>query len=296
MSSLLKYKQPISSIKLIDKIEEIKKCPLCSSSKYCEIRDFKIDEIIDKWIEKRDINPIPDIYRHKKLIQKRCNNCGLYYYNYHLPDSTELYELLCQKNYYPKFRDEFLPAKNIIAKYKPKSLIELGCGCGNFLCYIKDLVPNSYGSETISKAIDLCKEKGVNVISSTTDIHNKFDIVCHFELMEHVFDINAFIANNIALLNQNGKIILGTPNPESVLSEINFDILDLPPHHQFLFSYKTFNWIAHQYKLRIINYQQTTLDAYRYEMYKSANSTKQSFEDLQNSLIGDTHVVVFEKI
>ena len=296
MCSDLRYKKPISSINQIKKIELVETCPLCSSSNYCNMKSFSIDEIIDKWIEKREINPIPDVYRHKTLIQKKCNNCGLYYYNYHLKDSTELYELLAPKNYYPKFREEFYLAKNIITQLKPKNLIELGCGCGNFLSHIKDFVPNICGFETNSKAINLCKEKGVKVTDkSTTDIEESFDVVCSFELLEHVFDINNFIINNIRLLNKNGKIIIGTPNPESILSEINLDILDLPPHHQFIFSQKTFKWIAHKYKLHILNYQKTTLDTYRYEMYKNTNPDNKSFEELRGCFNGDTHVVTFEK-
>ncbi len=291
----LKYTPPLHSAKVQKNIEEVEACPLCSSKQYVKTRTFDIDKIINDWIEQRGYNPVADTYRHKILIQKRCIECGLYYYNYHLHDTLELYDLLSQKNYYPHFRDEFGVAAHFIKDIKPRNLLEVGCGSGNFLLYIKNVVPDSYGCETSSRAISLCKQKGVkNVIeSSTENIEKKFDVVCHFELIEHIFEIKTFLENNIQLLNPNGHLIIGTPNPEGIMSQIDYDILDLPPHHQFLLSKQTLTWIAEKYNLNLSKYATTELDSYRFEMYKKTHKECISLNDLKGKICGDTHIAVF---
>lgn len=286
----------IPSMMSILKKEYVSSCPLCKCKQYDVSTKIPINDIIISWMNKRKFNPIPTIYINEILEKRHCLNCSLYYYNYKLSDSVELYDMLSRSNYYPKFRAEYSIAIEQLKKHNPSSLLELGCGYGNFLASVYPTLTTAVGIESNPRAIALCKEKKVTVFHSTTSLPLKtFDIVCHFELLEHISDIDSFIKKNLKLLNSNGCLIIGTPNPDGILTVCEADILDLPPHHQYNFSKSTFNWIANKYNLKIIDYKTTLVDNYRYEMYKQNQQTPKTFDEICNMYNGDTHVVTFQK-
>ena len=278
-------------------IEKVERCPLCNSQHYEENRNIYIDELIEMWVSKKNFNPIPKIYVDKVLQKRECNNCGLFYYNYHLADSEKLYESLEDVGvYYPNFRPTYEIARNIINEIKPQKLLEIGSGNGSFLEYIKDNVPLVLGNEYNAKAVQLCKKKELNVLSMPIDkVDEEFDVICHHEVLEHIFDIKLFLKNNIRLLKTGGKLIIGTPNPESILKINGHGELHYPPHHQFDFSKKTFEWLANEYNLKIYAYQPTAVEFRHYERYCSITGEKISYEECNKKYTGHSHVVVFEK-
>lgn len=278
--------------------DEVKVCPLCKSSDYEKIRDININDLTEMWKSHRGFNPISKVYSNDILERRRCKNCGLYYYNYHLPDSELLYKRLEKvEGYYADYRPTYKIALEIIKNIKPKNLLEIGSGNGSFLEYIKDSVKNIKGNEYNSKAVELCKSKGINVTSDPIEkINEKFDVVCHHEVLEHVFETNFFIENNIRLLNKRGKLIIGTPDPEGILIINGNGELHYPPHHQFDFSKKTFEWIAEKYNLKIFDYRKTEVEKRNYERYISLTNDNISYKECKKKFTGHSHVVVFEKL
>ncbi len=279
-------------------IKEIKRCPLCNSKNYKEVKSIYINDLIDMWVSKRGFNPISIIYNNKVLIKRKCDNCGLYYYNYHISDSKKLYENLEKVDgYYPVFRPTYKIALEIIKKINPKDLMEIGSGNGSFLEYINNFVPNVIGNEYNKNAVKLCQSKGLNVISKPIKMmKSKFDVVCHHEVLEHVFGTKKFIKENIKLLRKGGKLIIGTPDPESILAITGKGELHYPPHHQFEFSKQTFNWMANKYDLRIYCYKKTKVEQRHYEKYIEITKDNITYEECKKRFTGHSHVVIFEKL
>lgn len=300
-----KYKKPYSNLRNITSKEEICDCPLCHSKNFMMIGKFSIDAIIDTWVKHINFNPIADIYRHSYLEKRRCLNCGLYFYNYHLPDSELLYETLENqpKGYYTQFRAEYGSASEYIDKLKPKSLIELGAGTGNFIDRIKNMVPEILASEYNKEAIKICLQKNIEATSiDVAKIQRKFDVVCAFEVLEHVWDNETFMQNCINLLHKKGKIIFSTPDPEGILAINGNGYLNLPPHHQFDFSYQTFEFLAQKYNLKIVEYKKSELQYRNYARYVE-NITGMpltepdiiGFLETKKQFSGHSHFVIFEK-
>jgi 2-polyprenyl-3-methyl-5-hydroxy-6-metoxy-1,4-benzoquinol methylase len=278
--------------------EKVKACPLCKSNDYEKIKDININDLIEMWKLRRGFNPISEIYNNEILERRKCKNCGLYYYNYHLPDSEQLYEKLeTIKGYYPAYRPTYKIALDIIKEIKPKNLLEIGSGNGSFLEYIRDSSQTIIGNEYNAKAVEICKSKGLNIISYPIEkINEEFDVVCHHEVLEHVFNTITFIENNIRLLKKGGKLIIGTPDPESILIINGNGELHYPPHHQFDFSKKTFDWIAEEYNLKIYDYIKTEVEKRHYEKYIELTNDKINYEECKKKFTGHSHVIVFEKL
>lgn len=299
-----KYQTPLKYAKEIKQKEEICNCPLCGEKRYLVVGKFKIDLLINNWIERKGINPIADVYRGESLEKRRCKNCGLVFYNYHLPDSEELYQALeSQTIYYPAFRMEYGKATEIIESIKPYNLIEIGAGDGSFLGRIQHIVPRVVGSEYNSHAAQVCREKGFEIYSQDIlKIDEQFDVVCHFEVLEHVFETKIFMEQTLRLLKKGGKLIIGTPDPDGILSVVGEYELNLPPHHQFDFSKQSFDWLAKEFNLKIYDYQKSELEYRSYSRYvkkitgvELAQPDISGFYETQKKYTGASHVVVFEK-
>ncbi|MDR1694862.1 MAG: class I SAM-dependent methyltransferase [Lactobacillaceae bacterium] len=299
-----KHKKPIDTVSKIKEKEEVNSCPLCGGKYYLMTGKMQIDVMIENWLERTNFNPIADVYRHSFLEKRRCLDCGLYFYNYHLPDSEDLYKKIMETvPYYTNYRWEYGAATEFIEKQKPKSLIEIGAGTGNFVERIKNVVSHVLASEYNREAIEICRQKGID--TSTEDIsklNQKFDIVCAFEVLEHVWHTKPFMENCLNLLNKGGWLIFGTPDPEGALAINGTGFLNLPPHHQFEFSYQSFEYLAKTYNLKILEYKKSELDYRTYLKYVE-NITKkpltapdiQGYLETKKSLTGHSHFVVFEK-
>lgn len=301
-----KYISPMNAIKGIKEKDEINSCPMCGDNHYIVVGNFQIKSIIDMWVNNYGFNPIADIYKDEILEKRYCSNCGLFFYNYHLPDTKEMYNELSNKiSYYPEFRPEYGIATEIIEELKPESLLEIGCGNGSFLKRIEHLIPNVLGSEYNPDALNICKSKGLNV--SEQKIYEmkeeSFDVICHFEVLEHVFDTFEFMNQSLKLLKKGGKLIIGTPDPEGISSIIGRFQLNLPPHHQFDFSKKSLEWLASKFGLKVYQYQKTELDYHHYARYVKVLTGKEllapdmvGFYNTKDLYSGTSHVIVFEKV
>jgi 2-polyprenyl-3-methyl-5-hydroxy-6-metoxy-1,4-benzoquinol methylase len=297
-----KYVSPYDLAKQITTKQEVKSCPLCGSGKYLQIGKFEIDALIETWVDRFGFNPFPDVYRHDFLTKLYCTHCGLYFYNYHIPDSADLYERLEKAvPYYPTFRWEHCEAMRVILDSGAKSLLEIGCGEGDFLVKLGNVIPNIVGSEYNHKAARIAKNKGLQIMTDdVADISQKFDAICHFEVLEHVRDTKTLMKNCIKLLNKNGLLLIGTPDPEGILSVNGIGPLNLPPHHQFDFSYKTFEYLAKLYSLEIYKYSKSELDYRQYEKYvenitgkKLTSPDVAGFQQTAERFPGHSHFVAF---
>lgn len=277
---------------------KIMNCPLCKSGNYKKIKDIEIGNLIEMWNQNWKFNPISNIYVDKILEKRECDNCGIFYYNYHLFDSKEMYEQMEKiEGYYPTFRPTYQIAYDIIDEIKPQKLLEIGSGNGSFLEYIKDIVPIIKGSEYNDLAVKICKSKGLNVTSKLiNEIEENFDVICHHEVFEHIFDTKNFMKDCVRLLKKGGKLIIGCPNPESIRKITGDSELHLPPHHQFDFSKKTFEWIANHFKLKIYDYRYEEVEERHYKSYLECTNDNISYDECKEKYVGHSHVIVFEKL
>ncbi len=137
-------------------------------------------------------------------------------------------------------------------------ILEIGCGSGSFLQKLRSAI-NAEASSSIrvseytgididANAIALGQGKGVNLVSSSVEAfameqRDAYDIVLHFELIEHLFDPAQFMVDARALLKPDGVMIFTTPNAnglEMIASHYNsFRLLAhsiFPPMHLNAFS------------------------------------------------------------
>jgi 2-polyprenyl-3-methyl-5-hydroxy-6-metoxy-1,4-benzoquinol methylase len=127
-------------------------------------------------------------------------------------------------------------------------VLEVGCGRGYFLKKIEDKVASAEG-------VELNTEAAANKVTRAP-VHTKplaeliathkasLDVVCSFQVLEHIVEPQQFIRECAALLKPGGMLMLSTPNHACESNRDLSDPFNLPPHHMGHFSADTFARVA----------------------------------------------------
>ena len=118
-----------------------------------------------------------------------------------------------------------------------KSLLDVGCGSGEFLAKAEKKGAAVWGFDFDGVAILAAKKHfGLSRVYAMTLEEfaqkvnpPKFDIITCFEVIEHVDDPGQLIERLIGLLKPEGKIVLSTPSRERLVP--NSNMWDFPPNH-----------------------------------------------------------------
>lgn len=102
---------------------------------------------------------------------------------------------------------------------KSKSLLDVGCGTGDFLetCALDGW--NVVGVEPNIKAQQIAQQKlkpQTKIYNDVFEIQNgQFDVITLWHVLEHVYDLNEYIIALKKLLTPNGVLIIAVPNFKS---------------------------------------------------------------------------------
>ncbi|WP_417236794.1 class I SAM-dependent methyltransferase [Bizionia paragorgiae] len=138
------------------------------------------------------------------------------------------------------------------------SVLEVGSGFGAFLSKLKKKKIKAKGLELNQNAVHTCLADGLNVeyklIEDIKEKGEKYNVVCYFQVLEHVYEAHNFIKNSIEVLESKGKLIFGVPNnnPYLFISDKNHT-LNLPPHHAGLWSKKAIQSLGNVFPIELIH-------------------------------------------
>jgi 2-polyprenyl-3-methyl-5-hydroxy-6-metoxy-1,4-benzoquinol methylase len=199
-------------------LETLENCPVCnksSFSNYLNVEDYTVS--------------------HREFTIQQCNACyflftnprppedeiGAYYqsqdYISHHDDAKDLMSKI-----YTYVRDYTIGQKVKMINglsAKKGSLLDIGCGTGNFVNAMKIDGWQISGTEPDSGARDVAaKRVGANIFEhiQTSELQDqKFDVITMWHVLEHVHRLNEtldWLSNHLA---DNGTIIIAVPNPQS---------------------------------------------------------------------------------
>jgi SAM-dependent methyltransferase len=119
----------------------------------------------------------------------------------------------------------------------PKHLLDVGCGTGDFLCYMKENGWEVVGLEPSVEAASLARERGLEVLS--TGLHELFDehpeyahafgAVSMLHVLEHVPEPERLISAVTQLLHPGGLLGVQVPNDFSELQVCAQAAIDADP-------------------------------------------------------------------
>jgi len=98
-----------------------------------------------------------------------------------------------------------------------KSILDIGAGTGDFLVACKNSGWQVQGVEPNDKARSIAEEKlaiELSTLNTTLGIQ-KFDVITMWHVLEHVPNLNEYIAQLNILLKENGRLVVAVPNHKS---------------------------------------------------------------------------------
>jgi 2-polyprenyl-3-methyl-5-hydroxy-6-metoxy-1,4-benzoquinol methylase len=261
-------------------LESVSICPICSSSSFTKFLSAEDHTTTGEQFEIVRCaqchftltNPRPDI-----------NSIGKYYqsekYISHTGGSKSLFDKI-----YVFARTITLGWKlKLINKYKSTgSILDYGCGTGEFLYHLKNNgwvingVEPSDGAR--SKATDLLQNP---IHSSIEKIErSQFDVITLWHVLEHIHDLNEKLVSIKSQLKQDGIIFIAVPNHEATDAQkygANWAGYDVP-RHLWHFSKDSMKKLFDKTGLELIGIHPMKLDAYYVSLlsegYKHPNQSK----------------------
>ena len=162
-----------------------------------------------------------------------CDACELRFFHPPRPGSEAFYQA-CQEleSYYPQEKPEFTFARARIEQRH--RVLEVGCGSGAFGAGLD--VSEYVGLELNRAAADEARALGLHVASEDLEAHSAdrpeaYDVVCAFQVLEHVADPASFLNACIGALKVGGELIVSMPSVDSFAKNVSNFALDMPPHH-----------------------------------------------------------------
>jgi len=186
-----------------------------------------------------NFNKFKLLFVHDGFSYYKCRNCTFVFTNPRLNGkgskiwyNSDYYNAALKKEIYINAQDEqyysvslnqahFKKVVEVIDEHfkdKNISIIDLGCSTGSLLACLRDKYgfSNLSGIDLNKNAIEFAKNKRkLNVaVADITDINNKdkFDLVINTENIEHVNDLNEYIANLKQTIRSNGHLLISTPH------------------------------------------------------------------------------------
>ena len=271
-------------------------CPLCHGKDFEELATLQTNAII--LAHKGALRQIlkKEFGSFSELRYLSCKNCDLKFFDPALTGSPEYYKQLALgcENYYLEDKSEYDFAEAFVNKND--KVLEIGSGKGIFAKKISS--KNYVGLEFSSKAIEMAAREGVTLVNEFVEDHSRknkeaYDIVCAFQVLEHISDLYEFISSCIRCLKTGGILIYSIPSADSYVTLVPNAILNMPPHHISRWPDSTLKNITKLFPLEVIRIEHEILADVHKRTYSAAvceqainNIVRRQFKLLDHSFSG----------
>jgi SAM-dependent methyltransferase len=223
-------------------------CPICRSTGGYQVASYKVEEATQAFVPRR-LEPDRHMALSRKLsalwhdapcILCRCDSCDFIYADPFISGDAEFYDLAFPDASYPGRKWEFDRTRQALrqCKFVEPSLLEIGAGNGAFLKQLlEDGWPpaNLQAFEVSSSGRTEIERIGVNCAAvdlRSVELSRTFDVVCMFQVLEHLDDYNGIFEVLERIVRPGGHLFIAIPNGAWIsLNESRHLLLDMPPNH-----------------------------------------------------------------
>jgi SAM-dependent methyltransferase len=256
----------------------VSQCLLCGSPRVSEVAEIETERIVRAWRSSFGIDVTDEMGGCAGIVLTSCHDCGLQYFEPQASGSPSLYVELCRNEwYYGAEKWEHDVALEDIGD--ARRVLEIGCGSGAFIARARDEKGVTVeGLEQNPDALVEATKRGLCVSCGSVERLARtqtelYDVVCSFQVLEHVPSPRAFIDASLALLAPGGRLLLGLPNSESFLRH-QFNPLDMPPHHISRWNSEVLRRLPRIFPMRLETVRFEPLARYHVSFYLDAHFSR----------------------
>jgi len=228
------------------------------------------------------------IYKNYLLIE--CLNCGLVLPNIDLDkiDEKKIYDasdyvqdidkevistFSYRKRTYAPERYSYIKEKIDDIPDRNMRLLDLGCGPGYFISYLKDKKIYYKGLELADFLVKFCKKRKLNVEKAylEDERNGDYNIITLFDVLEHLRDPEETFLTLNKKLSHGGYVLAYTPNIHSIAYLLMGPLQNtlLPFQHYCFFNEKSLNYLAKKTGFNLYSLEFYGLDVMDYFYMKS---------------------------
>ena len=115
-------------------------------------------------------------------------------------------------------------------KYYKNDFLEIGAGIGSFTDQYKKNIRNIFLTEIDKNNLNILKKKYMNdsnvtvVEGEINKIEQRFNTICHFNVLEHIKEDKEEIINCLNKINKNGYLVILVPAHNKLYSNLDKDV------------------------------------------------------------------------
>jgi 2-polyprenyl-3-methyl-5-hydroxy-6-metoxy-1,4-benzoquinol methylase len=180
-----------------------------------------------------------ELWRQEDVAIEVCGECSFGYAVPFVGGDADFYALAHEGDpHYPWNRWEFheaLTALRELEVQRPLRILEVGAGHGAFLDLARAQTPEAevVAADYDLGAVSVLRSKGYATLAgSLRDATGPFDVVCMFQTLEHMADLDDVFAQLARLTLPGGSILVSVPNGDATTVQENLiGLWDMPPNH-----------------------------------------------------------------
>jgi SAM-dependent methyltransferase len=248
-------------------------CPVCGHDDCCRLytvtpadaaQHYVLREV-DRVRHDKLVRHIRELWKNEDCALVRCGRCQFVFAMPFTGGDSEFYFLAYTygAEKYPRDKWEYDEAICCLAHRlgRRNRYLEIGAGSGAF---VKKLIPDFVQPEDAtcieysrngSRAMramgiecldqDVCAAPGLN--------GRQFDIICLFQVLEHMADLDRVFSRLYELAAPGCDIVIAVPNPlRTEFQELNGSVLDLPPNHVGRWTPRCFQIMTQRFGLSLV--------------------------------------------
>lgn len=204
----------------------------------------------------------------------KCLDTGYrFYYPLNIDGDSWFYEQLQKFDwYYMPWKWEHEQAESYLQT--GMKILEVGCANGEFLKRVRSKVNEAVGLELNLQAVAAGQKDGLEILQESVQEHSrkhkgKYDLVCSFQVVEHISDVKSFLEASVELLKKDGTLIVSVPNNDSFLG-LSTNCLNMPPHHMGLWNKGSLSSIVDIFRIELLRFHLEPLQPYHRTYFESA--------------------------
>ncbi|GHT44376.1 hypothetical protein AGMMS49965_19870 [Bacteroidia bacterium] len=247
--------------------------PITKKNDVSLVKKWNTKEIIEAYQKNFNYDAARFFSGVDEIYQYKCDETGYVFFYPIIEGDSDFYGYFQQFDwYYNPWKWEH---QQVVPFLKAgASLLEIGSGRGDFISKItEEYDVKAIGLELNQKAVEEATSKKIPLLNVSlnefSQTHkNAFDIVCSFEVLEHISDVHSFIKDSLECLKSGGYMIIAVPNNQSFIKEEPIP-LNVPPHHIGWWDEDSLTGLSALFNIELCSILYEPLQSYHKEWYKS---------------------------
>lgn len=211
-------------------------CPACGQSAGAPLERLPVQVLRSGWREAHlGVEVAHLLPADESLALYRCAACDLRWFHPATAGDAAFYAALQARDwYYQDDKPEYRQAALRLGA-APIRVLEVGCGAGRFARHLP--AGSRYrGLEYNDAAVARAQAAGLDVqrralAEEAAAAPGSWDVVCHFQVLEHVAEPAAFMRDCVHALSPGGLLLVAVPSDDAWPGHAVNAWLNLPPHH-----------------------------------------------------------------